>query len=270
MVIQAGKLRPSQIVTQFGPGSLVDLPEMSMILSGIDDWNTGTSWTIGEPRLQRALGVRHFKKPPYLKYREGVGGVPATIFPRFLVCPRCNRLALHTAFAFTERGSRHLCKAGSCRGKGNASAYPARFMVACSDGHLDDFPWHEWVHPNVPECDAELELQDSGRTGSITDLWVHCRVHGSKRKPDSVRELADSLLAECPWLQVTSPDRELASTDDDALDALACALIARAAMVGLTDPPQDEEAITARREGWIRLPRAGSLHELCTGPPATR
>ena len=52
------------------------------------------------------------------------------IFPRFLVCPRCNRLAPHTSYEFTERGARHLCTAANCRGKGNAPAFPVRFMIA--------------------------------------------------------------------------------------------------------------------------------------------
>ncbi|MHB9149691.1 MAG: DrmB family protein [Thermoleophilia bacterium] len=210
MVVRAGKLRPSQVVTQFGPGCLVDLPELSMVLAGIDEWNTATSWTVGEPRLQRALGVRHFKKPPYLKYKEGVGGIPARIFPQFLVCPRCNRLAHHTAFEFTERGSKHLCKAGNCRGKGRAPAYPVRFMVACPNGHLDDFPWHEWVHPDIPNCDAELRLEDSGRTGSITDLWVHCPVHDRKMSLGlAFGEGGKKRLPKCrgnrPWLADTDP-----------------------------------------------------------------
>lgn len=217
MVRRAGKLRPSQIVGQFGPGCLVDLPELSMVLAGLDDWNLTTAWTIGEPRLQRALGVRHFKLPPYLKSQEGIGGVPARIFPRFLVCPRCNRLAPHTAFEFTERGSRHLCKAGNCKGKGKAPAYPVRFMVACSNGHLDDFPWHHWVHPDIPDCDAELRLEDSGRTGSITDLWVHCPAHGRKMSLGlAFGENGRKRLPKCrgnrPWLADLDPkacDEEL-------------------------------------------------------------
>ncbi len=217
MVVQAGKLRPSQLVTQFGPGCLVDLPELSMILAGLDDWNINTSWRIGEPRLQRALGVTHFKLPPYLKYKEGVGGIPAHVFPRYLVCPRCNRLALHTDFEFTERGTKHLCKAGNCRGKGKAPAYPVRFMVACANGHLDDFPWHHWVHPDIPNCDAELRLEDSGETGSITDLWVRCPVHNkSMSLAPAFGPNAHKRLGACtgsrPWLSDTDPnacDKEL-------------------------------------------------------------
>ena len=182
-----------------------------MILAGIDDWNTATSWNIGEPRLQRALGVRHFKMPPYLNAKEGVGGIPARIFPRYLVCPRCNRLALHDKFEFTERGSKHLCKAASCHGKGRAPAYPARFMVACPNGHLDDFPWHYWVHPDIPDCDAELRLEDSAETGSISDLWVKCPKHDKRMSLGlAFGEGGKKRLPECtgnrPWLSDHDPD----------------------------------------------------------------
>lgn len=209
MVRRAGKLRPSQVATQFGPGCLIDLPELSMILAGLDDWNTGTAKTIGEPRLQRALGVRHFKLPPFLT-REGTGGLPARIFPEFLVCPRCNRLARHHKFHFPERGAKHLCKSGECRGGGNASAYPARFMVACANGHLDDFPWHSWVHADKPDCDAELRLEDSGQTGSITDLWVRCPRHDNKMSLGlAFGKQGQSRLPGCnarrPWLDDHDP-----------------------------------------------------------------
>ena len=41
MGVRAGKLRPSQAVTQHGPGALVDLPTMSMIMLAADDWEIG-------------------------------------------------------------------------------------------------------------------------------------------------------------------------------------------------------------------------------------
>jgi hypothetical protein len=147
-----------------------------------------------------------------LNWKDGVGGVPARIFPRFLVCPRCNRLALHTKFDFTERGSKHVCKAGNCKGKGKAAAYPVRFMVACANGHLDDFPWHYWVHPEIKGCDAELRLEDSGATGSITDLWVRCPTH-DKSMPigQAFGEGGKKRLPVCngnrPWLGDHDPEK---------------------------------------------------------------
>ena len=40
----------------------------------------------------------------------------------------------------------------------------------------------------------------------------------------------------------------------DVVDAFVCALVARAARLGLTQAPPEEEMATARREGWIHVP----------------
>ncbi len=180
MGVRAGKLRPSQAVTQNGPGSLVDLPSLSMVMLSADEWQFEHTRRVDEPRLARRMGVKSFRSPPFYNGQTDVGGLPAAIFPRYLVCPRCRRLMSHDRFEFDPKRSEHVCKAPNCPGKGKGVAYPARFMVACSKGHLDDFPWHEYVHPGVA-CSEPLYLEDSGRTGSITDLWVKCSAHGAKK-----------------------------------------------------------------------------------------
>ena len=43
---------------------------------------------------------------------------------------------------------------------------------------------------------------------------------------------------------------------------MLCALIARAAAIGLTEPPPAEAFDLAGVEGWIHLPRKGSVGEL--------
>ena len=70
--------------------------------------------------------------------------------------------------------------------------------------------------------------------------------------------------AEAPWLEWAPGAWEACVASDDALDAVLCALIARAAALGLTAPPPAEELELARAEGWIHLPRKGSLGELLT------
>ena len=37
---ELGELRPSQLIFTFGVGSLVDLPNMSALVMGLDDWDT--------------------------------------------------------------------------------------------------------------------------------------------------------------------------------------------------------------------------------------
>jgi predicted nuclease with RNAse H fold len=60
-------------------------------------------------------------------------------------------------------------------------------------------------------------------------------------------------------------DRELCARVHDAFDALIAALIARAAALDLTDGPPPEHAELAAEEGWIHLPRPGTLARLNGG-----
>ena len=67
---EVGEVRPSQTLTTFGVGSLVDLPNMSVIVMGLDDWPNAHSNEIAEERLLRSaqsiLGpqVTRFLTPP--------------------------------------------------------------------------------------------------------------------------------------------------------------------------------------------------------------
>ena len=84
-----GDVRPSQVITSFGPGAVVDLQTMSIIVAGIDRWPRNPEDAIHERRLQRALRVDSFfsAKPSEGSFYNRRGTVPGYIFPRFQVCP---------------------------------------------------------------------------------------------------------------------------------------------------------------------------------------
>ena len=51
-----GEIRQSQILSSFGPGSMVDLPNHSIIMGGLNHWKFGNEPTpIVEPRLEQFL-----------------------------------------------------------------------------------------------------------------------------------------------------------------------------------------------------------------------
>ena len=175
---KVGKLRPSQVVNQHGPGAVVDLPDLSVVVAGINHCRPTPIDLVPEPRLQAFLRVDKLYRPPQ-PGPGAFGGVPAFIFPEWLVCPRCRFLAPWERF--TERsdssGTSFQCPRNSPKhGKGHApEACPARFMVACASGHLDDFPWQRWAHRNGDAaCEGSLELIDTGGSGSPRDLMVVC------------------------------------------------------------------------------------------------
>jgi len=90
-----GDVRPSQVITTFGPGAIVDLQTLSVIVAGIDRWPIDEKLAIHEPRLQRALRVNRFfaAKPSEGSLYNKRGTVPTNLFPRYQVCPVCRTLS---------------------------------------------------------------------------------------------------------------------------------------------------------------------------------
>lgn len=76
-------------------------------------------------------------------------------------------------------------------------------------------------------------------------------------------KLVDELLSEARWLSLDGHEETCRATDD-ALDAVLAAMTARAAAVGLTESIPPEALLAAESEGWIALPRAGTLPHLAT------
>lgn len=60
-------------------------------------------------------------------------------------------------------------------------AAPPRFPLACRNGHLDDFPWHYFVHNGPSDCKGTLRFFDSGASLQIENLWVKCDQCGDSR-----------------------------------------------------------------------------------------
>jgi hypothetical protein len=48
---KVGELRPSQALTTFGIGSIIDLPNLSVMVMGLEDWPVKDTVEIGEQRL---------------------------------------------------------------------------------------------------------------------------------------------------------------------------------------------------------------------------
>ena len=205
-----GDVRPSQVVTTFGPGAIVDLTTLSIVVSGIDRWAVEESQAIHEPRLARALQVKRFFPP---KVSEGsfanrLGTIPAFLFPRFQLCPVCRTLSA-LGDANLEYDPRHVevvCKATGCHGQGKARAttLPAPFIVACPAGHMDDFPWRDYVHLGSTGCKGRLSLESIARTGSIADILIQCELGHSRPASDAFGEYRATALGPCtqrmPWL----------------------------------------------------------------------
>lgn len=200
-----GSVRPSQLLWTYGPGALIDLPNVSVITSGIDVWEKDRCQPLIENRLlaavQKVLGpqVESLRMPPFTKgdsvdpfSAEANVGVPVRPFPRWLRCVKCGLLSPYDSGLFELKESRYRPEATrfvhqGCRGsKGDqpakdADAVPARFLLACKNGHLDDFPWQWFVHSGPRDCVGTLRFYESGASLQTENLWVKCDTCGAAR-----------------------------------------------------------------------------------------
>lgn len=157
------KARQSQLVTTYGVGSLFPAGDQSFMICGIDQWDESWSPVVEEPRLARSLGVQTFRAPSSGK--RG-GDVPVVRFPTYHYCPRCRRLG-----RFWEFDAKRM----QCDDCSN-DLTPSRFVACCENGHIEDFPYFQWVHRGVEASGREhqLELRTLGASSSLADIVIEC------------------------------------------------------------------------------------------------
>lgn len=215
---RVGGVRPSQIMYTYGVGATIDLPNFTVIVSGLDDWDENKQTIIREERLLKAVRqdkhvgsqVSELRGAPWEPETRNVfeswaqTGLPVLPFPRWLRCSVCNLLSPVDSKLFDldlpaskphQARYVHKCLAN----KKPPTALPARFVVACPDGHLDEFPWEEFCHKGGT-CPSNplLEVFDIGEGTRSTNIGVRCKscdaenFLGSAFGPD-----ADKMLPQC-------------------------------------------------------------------------
>ena len=88
----------------------------------------------------------------------------------------------------------------------------------------------------------------------------HRRYKGP-RDGDALAALVNELQRRAAWLEL-GEHADLCRRSHDAADAVTAALSARAAALGLTIPPAENQRPAARTEGWIAIPGESSLDRL--------
>ena len=202
-------LRLSQIIGTFGPGAMVDLPERSVMVSGLDWWEMagkGAFRVVEERRLVQLLEERlrgdpriaqdrplSLRTPPIDLALPGSPpgpGVPVTVFPTWFTCDAVE--APPAAMVgpdddkVTARGSRRRRRMvqwanldpparkrySDDLGKKH-DVTPLRFVCGCENGHLQDIPWR-WVVHGDAKCAEPLWLEEAGTSGDPRDTRVVC------------------------------------------------------------------------------------------------
>jgi hypothetical protein len=177
-------MRQSQLITTFGPGAMIDLPNNGALIGGLEGWSPGAP--VYEDRLvakiEAALGIAGLKlfAPPIDTEdptAAPLSGVTAWEFPEWFV-------AQYEDSSRERQGyrSRPLVHArGLTKGKyfghdkKRHAVVPVRFVQACLNGHLSDIDWLAFVHGASAACGrAQLWLDERGTSGELADVIARC------------------------------------------------------------------------------------------------
>lgn len=181
-------IRRAQLISTFGVGAMVDFPrDESLMTAGLDAWPFANQrcpdeWVVIEERLQARLGVGQFRLPP--DFREPGPGVrnanqhvPFVRFPRWHYCPREGVMQYLPLFG----GARDRCQCRPdlrCARTPQARRpilIPVRIVAACERGHIQDFPFLEWVHQGTdPGADHQLRYVAGRSSASLAGIRIEC------------------------------------------------------------------------------------------------
>jgi hypothetical protein len=209
-----GQIRQSQLITSFGPGSMVDLPNHSVLIGGLDYWTPGGE-EIVEPRLVEKL--KQLFDPP-LKVLKLFGpppdnedptapqtGVTAWQFPEWFITQDIDRDASHGMVRARMLVHRKRLTKGKFIGddKKKRSVVPVRFVRACRNGHIGDIDWYSFVHGGPTECRRQLWIEERGTSGDLAEVYVRCECGNAERSMALAIESPDTMLrcdGKRPWL----------------------------------------------------------------------
>jgi len=210
----SGPIKRAQLIAPFGVGAMLIVRDgTSLIAAGLDHWYERedgrddvdkSEFRVDEWRLAQQLEVDHFRQPPdYRKTnrRESVPNayltVPFLRFPQWHFCPSCDRLK---PLPLTVRGQ---VKCNECEmQKKTRFLVQVPIIAICDHGHIQDFPWGEWVHRSVnPTCQKSMRLFGTG-SATLAGLIVKCEC-GERRSLGGILGSSDPVLlcrGKRPWL----------------------------------------------------------------------
>lgn len=202
-----GQVRQSQVVTTFGPGSLLDLPTRSVIVGGLDHW-FGVSEEIHEPRLiekiKRLLNLptlKFFAPPPDQQDSAAPRtGIIVWQFPEWFISQDVERGVQTRARLLVHRKA--LTKGKFIdTDRRKRPVVPIRFVRACRNGHVGDIDWYGFVHRGQSPCRRQLWMDERGNSGDLSEIAIRCECGQERRMNEAT---LPGVLGHCdgsrPWL----------------------------------------------------------------------
>ena len=167
-------LRFSQATSTYGTGAMVDFKEQTLMAAAPEFWKQYIE--IHDERLEDLLNVEKFCLPPD---KDMLSGIPFVRFPQWYFCPRCRILKPlkewekeYRPKKRTEQTEMVIPTCSEC----NLHLVPAGIVVVCEHGHIDDFPWSEWVHDKSRKSCSKplLKIKNISSALGLEGLTIEC------------------------------------------------------------------------------------------------
>lgn len=217
-------IRRSQLISPWGVGQMINFPkDESLMVLGLDMWEEKfrtiselDEFKVTEERLAKRLGVRDFRLPP--DFRDPGQGVinpslkiPFIRFPRWHYCTRCGHMEKVSIYdsqkptcSGVSFGSGRTCNEIPERKR--QRLIPVRFIAICPKGHIEDFPFIEWVHDGAtPEGQHNLRLRAGRSSGALSGIEITCSCGAYKTmagafNENSLTKIGVTCSGGRPWL----------------------------------------------------------------------
>ncbi len=208
-----GELRQSQVLTTFGPGAMVDLPNNAVVIGGLDHWH-GDRERIYEDRLaarvsdQLGLDEVALYAPP-IDPGDPFGpqkGITAFLFPTWFLGQIEETFVASDGREYRTRPLvpwKRLVKGGYLTPERKvAPVVPVRFVQACVKGHISDIDWYAFARNDFKtDRVGQLWLDEGGAGNDFSEIFVRCERTRRRRPLAEAMVKGARLLGSCPGRQ---------------------------------------------------------------------
>ena len=177
-------IRPSQFITTYGPGSIIEgkngprlIPSPDIGLFR-DPSIILEDYEISDSRLSGGIlkGARVFRLPSNaeLGKKEEIPIYRTKIFPNWNLCVNSNQ---HKSQGSEDtyilyHSSQQKCPV--CNEQTSKNRKAVRFIVACPEGHMDDFDWYFVIHNGKKQCSNHAWFRWVGGGSSLSNIYLEC------------------------------------------------------------------------------------------------
>lgn len=177
-------IRPSQFITTYGPGSIIEGRNGPRLIpsAGIGLFHDPTidieDYEISNSRLSQGVlgGARVFRLPSNaeLGKKEDIPLYRTKIFPNWNLCTNSGRHSNERLedLYILYHSSQQRCPI--CKEQVSKNQQAIRFIVACPEGHLDDFDWSYFIHNGGKLCDHRYWFNWIGGGSSLASIHLSC------------------------------------------------------------------------------------------------